>query len=280
MEIHILDTGLFKLDGGAMFGVVPKTIWQKVQPADERNLCTWAMRSLLVTTQDRVIVVDTGCGDKQSPSFFQYYYLHGEASLLGSLRAHGLEATDITDVILTHLHFDHVGGAVRMDRSGSLRCTFPKARYWSHSAHWKWACSPNTREKASFLKENFASIETESRLYFVDEGHDFDPNLIEFDFMRGHTESMIVPSFKTSKATYSFMADLIPSIHHIPLPYVMGYDVRPLESMQEKEHFLQKAAMENRILLFQHDPLVEACSVHSTERGIRPYESGALEIFK
>lgn len=268
MELFTINTELFKLDGGAMFGVVPKSIWQKINPADENNMCTWSMRCLLVKENNRLILIDTGIGDKQNEKFFSYYYIHGEDNLKKSLNALGLDFADITDVFLTHLHFDHCGGAVSFDRiKEKYYPTFPNATYWSHSKHWEWAVKPNAREKASFLKENFLPIQESGQLKFVDKDH-YD---LPFDYIDvyGHTEAMILPliSYKNFKILYT--ADLIPSAGHIPTPYVMAYDVRPLITMQEKENIFKRALNENWLLYFEHDHQIEMCSIQNTERGIR-----------
>lgn len=268
MELLTINTELFKLDGGAMFGVVPKSIWQKINPADENNMCTWSMRCLLVKENNRLILIDTGIGDKQNEKFFSYYYIHGEDNLKKSLNALGLDFADITDVFLTHLHFDHCGGAVSFDRiKEKYYPTFPNATYWSHSKHWEWAVKPNAREKASFLKENFLPIQESGQLKFVDKDH-YD---LPFDYIDvyGHTEAMILPliSYKNFKILYT--ADLIPSAGHIPTPYVMAYDVRPLITMQEKENIFKRALNENWLLYFEHDHQIEMCSIQNTERGIR-----------
>lgn len=269
MKLHTLDTGYFKLDGGAMFGVVPKTIWNKTNPADENNLCTWAMRCLLVEDGDRLIVIDTGIGDKQDAKFFSYYYLHGNASLNSSLAELGFTTNDITDVFLTHLHFDHVGGAVKRDEE-KLVPAFKNATYWSNQQHWEWAVNPNDREKASFLRENILPIQESGQLKFIDakDGVHF---MEGFDvrFVYGHTDAMMLPliSYKGKKILY--MADLLPSVGHLPLPYVMAYDMFPLKTLTEKKIFLNEALEKEYILYFEHDPLNECCTLQQTERGIR-----------
>ncbi|RCR68558.1 MBL fold metallo-hydrolase [Larkinella punicea] len=274
MTVQTIDTGFFKLDGGAMFGVVPKSLWNKANPADERNLCTWAMRCLLVEESNRLLLVDTGLGDKQDTRFFSHYEPHGDASLLKSIRQAGYSEKDITDVLLTHLHFDHVGGAVSRT-SDQLVPTFPSATYWSHSAHWNWATNPNPREKASFLKENIEPLQQSGQLQFVDQGGFSFPNvdLIQVD---GHTENMTLPVFQAGNRKVAYVADLIPSAAHVPLPWIMSYDVRPLLTMEEKTRLLKQAAEENWILVFEHDPVVEAATVEATEKGIRIREKGQL----
>lgn len=279
MNLHVIDTGYFKLDGGAMFGVVPKTLWNKHNPADEKNLCSWAMRCLLVEDGDRLILIDTGLGDKQDDKFFGFYDLHGDATLLGSIQQAGFKPEDITDVILTHLHFDHVGGAVRYNSSKTLLSpTFPNAIYWSNTSHWQWATHPNPREKASFLKENIQLLKESDQLQFIEEGSSpFDK--IDFIHVDGHTEQMMLPLLNYNGQKILFAADLIPSSYHLPLPWVMSYDVRPLLSMEEKEVVLQKALQDNYILFFEHDPVYEAATVQQTEKGIKILERGHLTNF-
>lgn len=277
MAVQTIDTGFFKLDGGAMFGVVPKSLWNKSNPADERNLCTWAMRCLLVEEGNRLLLVDTGLGDKQDARFFSHYEPHGEASLLKSIRQAGYSEKDITDVLLTHLHFDHVGGAVSRS-ADQLVPTFPSATYWSHSAHWDWATNPNPREKASFLKENIEPLQQSGQLQFVDQGGFSFPN-VELVQVDGHTEKMTLPVFQVGNRKVAYVADLIPSSAHVPLPWIMSYDVRPLLTMEEKTRMLRQAAEENWILVFEHDPVVEAATVEATEKGIRIREKGKLATF-
>jgi len=279
MNLYTIDTGYFKLDGGAMFGVVPKKLWDKHNPADDKNLCSWAMRCLLVEDGDKLILIDTGLGDKQDEKFFGFYDLHGDATLIKSIQNAGFKPEDITDVLLTHLHFDHVGGAIKYNTDKSvLLPTFANATYWSNESHWEWATNPNPREKASFLKENILPIKESGQLKFIEKGiSPFDHiDLIHVD---GHTEQMMLPviSYKNQKIIYA--ADLIPSSFHLPLPWVMSYDVRPLVTMQEKESVLKKALEENCILLFEHDPIYEAATVEQTEKGIKILERGNLLNF-
>ena len=274
MTIHTLDTGFFKLDGGAMFGVVPKPLWQKLNPADEQNRCNWAMRCLLIEADGRLILVDTGIGTKQDDKFFGHYALSGEATLQSSIRRAGYDVPDITDVLLTHLHFDHVGGAV--ERVGeTLRPTFPNATYWSHPDHWAWAMNPNPREKASFLRENILPLQESGQVQFFTDTYLNVPGL-ELIYVDGHTEKMALPKLTVGSRTVLYCADLIPSAGHVPLPYVMSYDVRPLLTMAEKEQLLTLAAAENWILVFEHDPATEAATVEQTERGIRVGQRGTL----
>ncbi|QKZ11354.1 MBL fold metallo-hydrolase [Spirosoma sp. KUDC1026] len=277
MMLQTLNTGLFKLDGGAMFGVVPKPLWNKLNPADEQNRCTWAMRCLLYESGERLLLVDTGIGDKQDAKFFGHYDLHGSGSLQGSIRAAGYDLTDVTDVLLTHLHFDHVGGAVQ--RTGDLlRPAFSNATYWVHSAHWQWATEPNLREKASFLAENIRPLQESGQLSFLDR-QPFPFEAIDLMYVDGHTEKMALPIYRIGGRTVAYVADLIPSAAHLPLPYVMSYDVRPLLSMDEKAQLLQRAADEDWILVFEHDPIVEAATVMHTEKGVRLRDKGPLSAF-
>lgn len=260
-----------------MFGVVPKSLWNKHNPADEKNLCTWAMRCLLVEDGDRLILIDTGLGDKQDARFFGHYDLHGDDTLLGSIRRAGFAPDDITDVVLTHLHFDHVGGAV-INSSQGPRLTFPNATYWSNAAHWQWAMEPNPRERASFLKENLLPIQESGQLQFLQMGQSpFDS--MDFIHVDGHTEQMMLPLIRYKESTLLYAADLLPSSAHVPLPWVMAYDVRPLLTMQEKEAVLQRAVAEKYTLIFEHDPVYEAGVVEMTEKGIRIRERGPLSEF-
>ncbi|MDX5339947.1 MAG: MBL fold metallo-hydrolase [Cyclobacteriaceae bacterium] len=269
MELYTVNTGFFKLDGGAMFGVVPKTLWSRTNAADENNLCTWAMRCLLAVDGNRVVLIDNGIGDKQDAKFFSHYYLHGDDSLQKSLHRLGVNFTDITDMFLTHLHFDHCGGGIKYGSHGQYELTFPRATYWSNSAHWNWATQPNPREKASFLEENILPMQDHGVLKFADlekkslfEGFDF----ITVD---GHTDKQMLPKMTYKGRTVIFMADLLPSVGHIPLPYVMGYDTRPLLTLQEKQAFLEEAAREEYVLFLEHDPVNECCTVKMTEKGVR-----------
>jgi glyoxylase-like metal-dependent hydrolase (beta-lactamase superfamily II) len=283
MQIHVLNTGFFKLDGGAMFGVVPKTIWQKTNPSDEFNMCTWAMRSLLIEDGNKLILVDTGIGNKQSDKFFSHYFLHGTDSLDWNLTKLGFSKDDITDVFLTHLHFDHCGGSIEWNESKSgYRPAFKNATFWSTENHWEWATKPNPREKASFLSENILPIQESGQLQFLERTENFTLNSLpnmDVLFVDGHTESMMIPHIKYKGKTIVFMADLLPSVGHIPLPYVMGYDTRPLITISEKEAFLNRAANEEFILFFEHDSVNECCTVQHTEKGVRLKETfGFSEI--
>lgn len=273
MKINPLNTGNFKLDGGAMFGVVPKSIWNKTNPADENNLCNWAMRSLLIEENNRLILIDTGIGDKQDQKFLSHYHITDNAPLEKKLNALGYTSNDISDVILTHLHFDHCGGAVQKTKDNSLlEPTFKNATYWSNEKHWKWATEPNKREKASFLSENILPIEESGQLKHIKRVSNSDAhflNNIDLLFMDGHTESMMLPKIKFKNKTIVFMADLLPSVGHIPLPYIMGYDTRPLLTLDEKENFLIEACNNEYVLFFQHDFINECCTLQQTDRGIR-----------
>jgi glyoxylase-like metal-dependent hydrolase (beta-lactamase superfamily II) len=272
MKIHPINTGYFKLDGGAMFGVVPKTLWQKTNPADENNLCSWAMRSLLIEDDGKLILIDTGIGGKQSDKFFSHYYLHGQDSLEGNLAKLGYGKDDITDVFLTHLHFDHCGGAIEFNTDKTKTTTaFKNATYWSTEQHWEWATKPNMREKASFLSENILPIQESGQLKFIERTGDYSTNVFNnFDvlFVDGHTESMMIPHIRYQGKTIAFMADLLPSTGHIPLPYVMGYDTRPLLTLNEKAKFLARAEEEKIVLFLEHDSVNECCTLQKTERGI------------
>jgi len=280
MKIHVINTGLFKLDGGAMFGVVPKTLWQKTNPADENNMCTWALRCLLIEDGNRLMLIDTGIGDKQSEKFFSHYHLQGTDTLIGSIRNAGFHEYDITDVLLTHLHFDHCGGAIAWNnQKEGYRPVFKNAIYWSNASHWQWATEPNAREKASFLAENILPIQESGQLKFVERSGTYStavfPN-IDLLFVDGHTESMMIPHIHYQGKTIVFMADLLPSVGHIPLPYVMGYDTRPLITLAEKGDFLSKAAAEKYILFLEHDSVNECCTLQQTEKGVRLSETFAF----
>jgi glyoxylase-like metal-dependent hydrolase (beta-lactamase superfamily II) len=289
MQLHTIHTGFFKLDGGAMFGVVPKTIWNKSNPADENNLCNWAMRCLLVEDGNRLILIDTGIGEKQDQKFFSHYYLHGDQQLGKSLREKGFSKEDITDVFLTHLHFDHCGGAIDRD-ADQLVTAFPNAIYWSNENHWSWATHPNEREKASFLKENILPIKESGQLQMIqapekNSGFKMSVSGMEefggqltsspfapgFDvrYANGHTNAMMLPQLMYKGRTIVFMADLLPSSGHLPIPYVMAYDMFPLISLNEKKSFLEEAVAGDYILFFEHDPVNECCTLQKTEKGIR-----------
>lgn len=267
MRLEVIHTGNFMLDGGAMFGTVPKSIWQNINPADENNMCNWAMRCLLVEDGNRLILIDNGIGDKQSEKFYGYYFLNGEYSLKNSLHAAGVDFRDITDVVLTHLHFDHCGGSVKWNSNrDGFEAVFPNAKYWVHPQHWKHALDSNPREKASFLVENIKPIEELGQLTFLGDDLRISDNVTAL-VANGHTESMICPVIDTGKDTLVFMADMIPSVGHIKPNYVMGYDIRPLETMKERTAFLEQAVANNYKLFFEHDLLHECGTVKLTERG-------------
>ena len=282
MKLYSINTGNFKLDGGAMFGVVPKTIWNKINPADENNLCSWALRCLLIEDGNRLILIDNGNGDKQDAKFFSHYHLHGDDTLEKSLAKYGFSKNDITDVILTHLHFDHCGGSIKRE-GDKLVPNFPNATYWSNLEHWNWAVNPNEREKASFLKENILPIEESGKLKFIEvpeNGIAAEARIcteMKFRFVYGHTQAMMLPQVKYKNKTVVFMADLLPSAGHIPLPYVMGYDMFPMTTLNEKKSFLKEALENDYILFFEHDPKYECCNLQQTERGIRPKDYFKLE---
>jgi len=285
MKLYSINTGYFKLDGGAMFGVVPKTIWNKINPADENNLCSWALRCLLIEDGKRLILIDNGNGDKQDAKFFSHYHLHGDDTLDKSLAKYGFHRDDITDAFLTHLHFDHCGGSI-MREGNKLVPAFKNATYWSNARHWDWAVHPNEREKASFLEENILPIEASGRLKFILPGSEIDPRKltssffnenISVRFVNGHTESMMLPQINYNRKTIVYMADLLPSQGHIPIPYVMAYDMFPMTTMNEKKMFLKEAIQNDYILFFEHDPQYECCNLHQTEKGIRPKEFFRIE---
>ena len=273
MNLYPIIAGNFMLDGGAMFGVVPKSIWQKTNPADNNNMVKIAARCLLVEDGDRLILIDTGMGDKQSEKFFGYYYRWGEETIESSLKKHGFHTGDITDVFLTHLHFDHCGGGVIKSGENSLKTTFKNAKYWSNKNHWNWATDPNKRESASFLKENILPIEESGQLHYLEkDGKNYlTKSDLGFDvlFVDGHTEKQMIPVVSYKGQKIAFAADLVPTHGHVPLPYIPGYDIRPLISLKEKELFLNFCHENNVFLFFEHDAFVELCSLKKTDRGIR-----------
>ena len=268
MKLYTINTGHFKLDGGAMFGVVPKSMWQKLNEPDENNLCNWAMRCLLVETDNRLVLIDNGIGNKQDAKFLSHYYLNGDDTLDKSLAKQGFSKDDITDVFLTHLHFDHCGGSI-IREGDRLLPAFKNAKYWSNEDHWKWATEPNDREKASFLKENILPIQESGQLNFLSSSDNRFMDDFSVRLVNGHTESMMLPQIKYKDRTIIYMADLLPSMAHIPIPYVMAYDTRPLETLKEKKSFLKEAVESNYILFFEHDPKIECCDLVLTEKGIR-----------
>ncbi|MBK7389730.1 MAG: MBL fold metallo-hydrolase [Bacteroidetes bacterium] len=277
VKLHTINTGYFKLDGGAMFGVVPKSIWQSLNPADDNNMCNWALRCLLVEYGNRLVLIDNGIGDKQDEKFFSHYYLHGNETLDSSLKEKGFSVDDITDVFLTHLHFDHCGGSIRRSKTGSTyEPVFKNATYWSNEDHWKWATIPNAREKASFLKENILPIRESGQLQFTTENTEVFPD-VNVKFVHGHTGAMMIPHIRYKGKTVVYMADLLPSVGHLPVPFVMAYDTRPLITLDEKSQFLKTAVENDYILFFEHDPENECCSLVQTERGVRQKEMFRLD---
>jgi glyoxylase-like metal-dependent hydrolase (beta-lactamase superfamily II) len=276
MKLYTIDTGLFKLDGGAMFGVVPKSIWSKSNPADENNLCTLAMRCLLIEDGKRLILVDNGIGNKQDAKFLSHYFLHGNETLDKSLGKLGFNRDDITDVFLTHLHFDHCGGSI-IREGDKLIPAFKNATYWSNQQHWNWAIEPNAREKASFLKENILPIIESGQLKYIaqTEGFNFTDH-INVRFVNGHTSGMMLPQISYKNKTLVFVADLVPTVGHIPIPYIPAYDMFPLKTLIEKKSFLVEAEKNNYILILEHDALNECCTLQNTEKGIRVKETFSI----
>lgn len=275
MNLYTINAGYFKLDGGAMFGVVPKSIWSKLNPPDENNMCSWALRCLLIEDGNRLTLVDTGMGDKQDAKFFGHYYMHGDDTLDKSLAAHGFTRDDITDVLLTHLHFDHCGGAIMKD-GDKLVPAFKNATYWSNERHWKWATEPNEREKASFLKENILPIQESGQLKFIETSASGFPSNISIRQVFGHTDAMMLPQINYKGKTILYMADLLPSVGHIPLPYVMAYDMFPLTTLNEKKSFLTEIQQNSYVMFLEHDPLNECATLQMTEKGIRLNETFKL----
>ncbi len=284
MQIYSIHTGNFKLDGGAMFGVVPKSIWQKTNPADENNLCTWALRCMLVVNGDRKILIDTGMGNKQDAKFFSHYHPSETKTIAEALAVHGFNTEEITDVLLTHLHFDHVGGAVNIE-DGALTLALPNATYWVSAPHWETAMQPNRREKASFLKENILPLKESGQLKLIEiPPFKSDSSLQEIHFaeniscivVNGHTQGMLLPKIQYGSKHIVYMADLLPSVGHLPIPFVMGYDMQPLFTLNEKELFLNQACHNEYILFFEHDPVNECCNLQITEKGIRAKDCFAL----
>ena len=276
MRLFTINAGYFKLDGGAMHGVVPKSMWNKVNPADENNMCSWAMRCLLIEHGNYKILVDNGMGNKQDAKFFSYYHPHGDDSIEKGLAAHGFTMDDITDVFLTHLHFDHCGGSIKKE-GDKLVPAFKNALYWTNDRHYQSALAPNEREKASFLKENILPIEESGQLRFVEVG-DGEEWLqdIRIRYVNGHTDYMMLPQINYNDQTILYCADLLPSAAHISLPWVMAYDMRPLDTLIEKQKLLNEAAANDWVLFFEHDPKIECARVKSTEKGVRMTESFAL----
>ena len=278
MNIYKIETGNLKLDGGAMFGVVPKVLWQKLYPADENNLANWAMRCLLIETGERKVLIDTGMGNKQDAKFFSYYYPNGEETLESSLKKNGFDFDDITDVILTHLHFDHVGGAVKYDERNELVPTFPNATYHISKSQWDLAVNPNRREKASFLPENFIPLKTHNCLNLLKKEGELIPK-IKFKIFNGHTVGQIIPYISYKGKEIVFGGDLFPSTAHIPMPYIMGYDTQPLLTLKDKKRFFEEAVRKNQILFFEHDLYNECCSLKETVKGVKVKETFSFEEF-
>lgn len=275
MKLSVINSGHFKLDGGAMFGVVPKSMWHPLYPADENNMCSWAMRCMLIEEGNRLILIDTGMGNKQNDKFFSHYFMHGDDSLDKSLKAAGCHRDEITDVFLTHLHFDHCGGVIEWnDEKSAYRPAFKNANVWSNEAHWKWATEPNAREKASFLKENILPIQESGQLRFAETDRFSDQ--IEIIRVHGHTESMMLPLVQIGDKKLLYMADLLASPVHVPVAWVMAYDTRPLLTLDEKANILKRAADEEWVLFFEHDKSVECATLHHTEKGIRVKETFPL----
>ena len=272
MKLHRIETGNFMLDGGAMFGVVPKALWERTNPSDTKNRIKMAARSLLIEDGDRLILIDTGMGNKQSDKFYGHYALWGDHTLDGSLQKAGFHRDDITDVFLTHLHFDHCGGAIHYNAHGILEPAFKNARFWSHQNHWDWAMKPNPREKASFLSENILPIHESGQLELLTETEkQLEKITLGFDIllMDGHTEKQMLPMIRYQGKTIVFAADLIPTVGHLPIPYVMGYDTRPLLTLEEKASFLDRAIKEDFLLFLEHDAENELISLEQTAKGER-----------
>jgi glyoxylase-like metal-dependent hydrolase (beta-lactamase superfamily II) len=276
MKLYPIHITNFKIDGGAMFGVVPKVLWQEKYPADENNLCNWALRSLLIDTGERVILIDNGYGDKQNNKFFSHVYLNGGDGLEGALKKHGYTPNDITDMILTHLHADHCGGGVKYNEDRTTyELTFKNATYWVSKPHWEWAMNPNKQEGAAFLKENLMPMQESGKLKLIEKDTELYPG-INIRLYNGHTVGQMIPFINTGEKTVVYMADLIPSTAHIPLVWNMAYDVRPMDMLKEKEGFLNEAAEKNYTLFFQHDLYHECAKVYKTEKGVRLKESFKL----
>ena len=293
MKLHVINTGNFKLDGGAMFGVIPKMLWSKTNPAEENNMCNWTMRCLLIEDGNRLILIDNGLGNKQDAKFYSHYFLNGDDTLENSIKMAGFSNDDVTDMFLTHLHFDHCGGGIKYSKDKtSFEPVFKNATYWSNAEHWEWATKPNPRERPSFLKENILPMQESGHLKLIDTsgvGEDLGTNEycaskqlgdnISIMLTRGHTDAMMIPHIQYKGKTLVYMADLLPSVGHIPLSYIMGYDTRPLISLSEKEKFMNHAADEEFILFFEHDFVNECCTVQRTEKGIRLKETFTLKEY-
>ncbi len=279
MKLYPLETGNLKLDGGAMFGVVPKVMWEKAYPCDENNLCNWAMRCLLVVNGDRKILIDNGIGNKQDEKWLRHYYLNGDATLEDSLANVGESPEAITDVIITHMHFDHCGGSVKWndDKTG-YELAFPNATYWTSKKQFEWATNPNRREKASFLKENIMPVMESGKLNLIEDEGEYIPD-IDFKLYNGHTDGQVIPHIKINGKTVVFMADLLPATAHIPMPWIMAYDTRPLLTLKDKERFFAEALENDYVLFLEHDLYNEACTIQNTAKGARLLKSGKLSDF-
>lgn len=277
MKLYPIETGNLRLDGGAMFGVVPKVLWQKVYPADENNLCNWAMRCLLIVDGNRRILIDNGVGNKQDEKWLSHYYLNGDATLVSSLAEAGFKPEDITDMVITHMHFDHCGGSVKWNsnRSG-FELAFPNATYWTSQRQFDWATEPNRREEASFLKENIIPIYESGKLRLIETEGEYIPN-ITFKLFDGHTEGQLIPYIRYNNRVIAYMADLLPSTAHIPMPWIMAYDTKPLITLKDKERFFDDALTGDFVLFFEHDLYNEACTMQHTPKGVRVKQSGKLD---
>jgi len=278
MEIFAVEAGNFKLDGGAMFGVVPKVMWNKLYPADENNLCNWAMRCLLVIDGDRKILIDNGIGNKQDEKFLKHYYLNGDDSLEKSLSKLSYSFDDITDVVLTHLHFDHCGGSIKYNENKELVPAFPNATFHTSKQQWDWATNPNRREKASFLKENILPMQESGKLNLFEKEHELFPNF-EVKLFDGHTNGQVIPIINVNGQKFAYAGDLFPSTAHIPMPYIMSYDTKPLVTLADKKRFFIDAMKENYIIIFEHDIYNECCTLQKTEKGIREKDTFSLSEF-
>lgn len=279
MKLYPIETGNLKLDGGAMFGVVPKVLWQKVYPSDENNLCNWSMRCLLVVDGGRKILIDNGIGDKQDENWLKHYYLNGDTTLESSLEKIGFTPADITDVILTHMHFDHCGGSVKWnkDKTG-YELAFPNAKYWTSKQQFDWATNPNRKEKASFLKENILPIQESGHLELIEKEGEYIPG-ITFKMYHGHTEGQVIPHIRYNGKIVVFMADLMPSAAHIPMAWIMAYDTKPLQTLEDRERFYAEALDNDYVLFLEHDLYNEACALEDTPKGVKVKAKGKLADF-